>query len=89
MLFERSEFIECFGKSYSRPLSQDVFAPFFCFRFLSVMKENEEIKNFNINSNPMSPKLRRFLKALSYILALLAGGSMASCNFLNLTPIIY
>ena len=43
MLFERSEFIECFGKSCSRPLSQDVFAPFFCFRFLLVMKENEEM----------------------------------------------
>ena len=45
MLFERSEFIECFGKSYNRPLSQNVFAPFFCFRFLSVMKENEEMKS--------------------------------------------
>jgi hypothetical protein len=37
----------------------------------------------------MSPKLRAFLKALSYLLALLAGTGMASCNFMNLNPIIY
>ena len=37
----------------------------------------------------MSPKLRNFLKFLSYVLAMLAGGGMASCNFMNLGPIIY
>ena len=33
MLFERSEFIECFEKIGFRPLSQDVFALFLLFRF--------------------------------------------------------
>ena len=33
MLFEHSEFIECFGKSDIRPLSQDVFALFLLLRF--------------------------------------------------------
>ncbi len=51
MLFEQSEFIECFGKSDIRPLSQDVFAPFFV-SFLSVMKEMKIyiIKNLILNS---------------------------------------
>jgi hypothetical protein len=37
----------------------------------------------------MSPKVRKFLKFLSYLLAMLAGGGMASCNFMNLGPVIY
>ena len=41
MLSERSEFIECFEKIGFRPLSQDVFAPFFLILYLSVTKEKE------------------------------------------------
>lgn len=37
----------------------------------------------------MSKKTKRILKILSYLLALLAGGGMASCNFMNLYPTIY
>lgn len=37
----------------------------------------------------MSPKARNFLRFLSYLLAVLAGGGMASCNFMNLGPIVY
>jgi hypothetical protein len=37
----------------------------------------------------MSPKVRNFLKLVSYLLALLLGGGMASCNFMNLGPIVY
>ena len=37
----------------------------------------------------MSPKVRNFLKFVSYLLALLLGGGMASCNFMNLGPIVY
>ena len=37
----------------------------------------------------MSPKVRKFLQFLSYLLAMLAGSGMASCNFMDLGPIIY
>ena len=49
MLFERSEFIECFEKIGFRPLRQDVFAPFFV-SFLSVTKEmnNTSDKKYKI-----------------------------------------
>ena len=37
----------------------------------------------------MSTKLRNFLKFLSYVLAIVAGGTMTSCNFMNITPTIF
>ena len=37
----------------------------------------------------MSKRLRTFLKFLSYILAMAAGGTMTSCNFMNITPTIF
>ena len=37
----------------------------------------------------MSKRTKMILKIISYILTLVLGGGMASCNFFNLTPIIY
>ena len=37
----------------------------------------------------MSKKIRLFLKFLSYVLAVAAGGTMTSCNFMNITPTIF
>ena len=37
----------------------------------------------------MSKTRKLIFKALSYIFALLAGGSLASCNFTNVTPLIF
>ena len=37
----------------------------------------------------MSKRTKMILKIISYILTLVLGGGMASCNFLNLYPTIY
>ena len=37
----------------------------------------------------MSTKLRNFLKLVSYLLAMVAGGTLTSCNFMNMGPTIF